>query len=65
MAVRLFAPSEQDSRYDASANPMSDKPDSDDEMRAESDFSRGVRNRYADRLKSGSNVVVLEPDMTA
>ena len=34
------------------------------EMRAEYDFSKGVRGRYAKRLaKDRSNVVVLEPDI--
>jgi hypothetical protein len=34
------------------------------EMRAEYDFSKGVRGKYHKRLlKEGSNVVVLEPDV--
>lgn len=33
------------------------------ELRAEYDFSRGVRGKYARRYQSGSNVVVLEPDV--
>lgn len=33
------------------------------EPRAEYDFSRGVRGKYARRYQSGSNVVVLEPDV--
>lgn len=33
------------------------------EMRAEYDFSRGVRGKYARRYAQGSNVVVLEPDV--
>ncbi|MCC6196672.1 MAG: hypothetical protein IT518_19635, partial [Burkholderiales bacterium] len=33
-------------------------------MRAEYDFSKGVRGKYAKRLgKEGSNVVVLDPDV--
>jgi hypothetical protein len=36
-----------------------------DEMRAEYDFSGGVRGKYADRFAKGSNVVVLEPDVAA
>ncbi len=45
---------------------MSDKPDPDeDTMRDEYDFSKGVRGKYAERLKEGSNVVVLEPDIAA
>lgn len=33
------------------------------EMRPEYDFSGGVRGKYAARLRKGSNVVVLEPDV--
>jgi len=32
-------------------------------MRAEYDFSRGVRGRYAGRFAEGSNVIVLDPDV--
>ncbi len=32
-------------------------------MRAEYDFSGGVRGKYAQRYAAGSNVVVLEPDV--
>jgi hypothetical protein len=33
------------------------------EMRPEYDFSRGVRGKYATQFRSGTNVVVLEPDV--
>ena len=33
------------------------------EMRAEYDFSRGVRGKYARRFAQGTNVVVLESDV--
>jgi len=33
------------------------------EMRAEYDFSKGVRGKYAKRFAEGSNVVVLDPDV--
>jgi hypothetical protein len=33
------------------------------EMRAEYDFSRGVRGKYARRYGQGTNVVVLEADV--
>jgi hypothetical protein len=33
------------------------------QMLDEYDFSHGVRGKYADRYKEGSNVVVLEPDV--
>ena len=32
-------------------------------MRAEYDFSKGVRGKYADRFLAQSNVVVLDPDV--
>ena len=34
-------------------------------MRAEYDFSGGVRGKYAKAFARGSNVVVLEPDLVA
>jgi hypothetical protein len=36
-----------------------------DEMRAEYDFSGGVRGKYARRYAEGTNVVVLDPDVAA
>lgn len=33
-----------------------------DEMRAEYDFSKGVRGKYAKQYAEGTNVVVLDPD---
>jgi hypothetical protein len=35
----------------------------DDKMRAEYDFTGGVRGKYAKRYADGSNVVVLDPDV--
>ncbi len=35
------------------------------EMRAEYDFSGGVRGKYAKSFARGSNIVVLEPDIAA
>ena len=32
-------------------------------MRAEYDFSRGQRGKYARRYAQGANVIVLEPDV--
>ena len=29
------------------------------------DWSKAVRGRYADRMKDGSNIVLLEPDVQA
>lgn len=34
-------------------------------MRAEYDFSQGVRGKYLARLRRGSNVVVLDADVAA
>ena len=34
-----------------------------DTMRAEYDFSRGVRGKHAAKYAEGTNVVVLEPDV--
>jgi hypothetical protein len=36
-----------------------------DEMRAEYDFSKGVRGKHAARYAAGTNVVVIEPDVAA
>jgi len=35
------------------------------EMRAEYDFSGGVRGKYADRYRLGVNVILLEPEVAA
>jgi hypothetical protein len=35
-----------------------------DEMRAEYDFSGGVRGKYVDRYRRGTNVVLLDPELT-
>ena len=37
----------------------------DVEMRAEYDFSGGVRGKYARRFAKGTNLVLLEPDIAA
>ncbi len=34
-------------------------------MRAEYDFSGGVRGKYADRYRLGVNVILIEPEMVA
>jgi hypothetical protein len=36
----------------------------DDTMRAEYDFSGGVRGKYDEQFRKGSNVVVLDPDVS-
>jgi hypothetical protein len=35
----------------------------DDEMRAEYDLRGGIRGKYYQRYKEGTNVVLLEPDL--
>jgi len=37
----------------------------EDDIRAEYDFSGGVRGRYYERSRQGSNLVLLEPDVAA
>jgi hypothetical protein len=32
-------------------------------MRKEYDFSKGIRGKYARKYKSGTNIVVLDPDV--
>jgi len=34
-------------------------------MRPEYDFSGGVRGKYANRYRKGTNVVLLDPDVAA
>jgi hypothetical protein len=34
-------------------------------MRPEYDFSRGVRGKYVDRYRKGTNVVLLDPEVAA
>jgi hypothetical protein len=38
-------------------------PSERDEPLPEYDFSRGVRNKYAERYRAGTNLVLLEPDV--
>ena len=40
-------------------------PDDSDDMRAEYDFSGGVRGRHFEAYRAGTNVVFLEPDLVA
>ena len=35
----------------------------DTEMRAEYDFSKGIRGKYYKKFMKGTNVVVLDPDV--
>jgi hypothetical protein len=34
-----------------------------DEIRAEYDFSKGVKNPYAAKFRKGSNVVLIDPEL--
>ncbi len=34
-------------------------------MRAEYDFSKGVRGKYFDSFKQGTNLILLEPDLAS
>ena len=35
------------------------------EMREEYDFSQGVRGKYYDRYREGTNVILLDPDVAS
>jgi hypothetical protein len=35
----------------------------EEKMRPEYDFSAGIRGKYVDRFRSGTNVILLEPDV--
>lgn len=39
--------------------------ESTDDMRPEYDFSGGVRGKYVQRFREGTNIIVLEPDVAA
>ena len=41
------------------------KPLSDDDLRPEYDFTGGVRGKYAARYAQGTNIVRLDPDVSA
>lgn len=41
------------------------KTSPDEEMRPEYDIRGGVRGKYYERYKQGTNVVLLEPDVAA
>ncbi|MFQ6030563.1 MAG: hypothetical protein ACE5Q6_24080 [Dehalococcoidia bacterium] len=43
--------------------PREPRDDSDAEILEEYDFSEGTRGKYAKRYESGSNFVVLDPDV--
>lgn len=39
------------------------KPDDDDELLPEYDLTGGVRGKYVERYRQGTNVVLLDPDV--
>ena len=41
----------------------STSPEDDDEMLPEYDFAGGVRGKYVERYRQGTNVVLLDPDV--
>ena len=43
---------------------MNNKNTDSDQMRPEYDFTGGVRGKYAARYAEGSNVVVVDPDLS-
>jgi hypothetical protein len=43
----------------------STKPDQDDEMLPEYDLTGGIRGKYVERYREGTNVVLLDPDVAA
>ncbi|MEG3438460.1 hypothetical protein V0288_15115 [Pannus brasiliensis CCIBt3594] len=45
---------------------MENNPELEDDLRPEYDFSRmkgGVRGKYVDRYRAGTNLVLLDPDV--
>lgn len=47
---------------------MADKTNYDDELRSEYDLAAlkdGVRGKYAEKYQTGTNLVLLEPDVAA
>lgn len=41
-----------------------EKKMADKEMLAEYDFSGGIRGKYAKKYKEGTNLIILDPDIT-
>lgn len=42
---------------------MNTKPNEDEEMLEEYDFTGGVRGKYVDRVARRQNLIILEPDV--
>lgn len=52
----------QRTQNDESMKKASNKPD-DDEMRPEYDLRGGVRGKYYERYRKGTNLILLDPDV--
>src|SRR5712691_13565994 len=66
--IRIIIARPATRRRAVSVRPMKKtvKPsDSSDDLRPEYDFSGGVRGKYAQRFREGTNIVVLDPDVAA
>jgi hypothetical protein len=44
---------------------MKPDDDDDDQMLSEYDLTGGMRGKYAERYRQGTNVVLLDPDVAA
>ena len=55
--------SEQGSRKNVEPMKKANEDQSKDELRAEYDFSKGVRGKYYQRYRQGTNLVLLESDL--
>jgi hypothetical protein len=44
------------------AHPVNEE-NTQNQRRSEYDFENGIRDRYAERYREGSNVVLLDPDL--
>jgi hypothetical protein len=42
---------------------MSDKPDPQEQMLGEYDFSKGVRGKYSERYAQGRNLILVDSDL--
>jgi hypothetical protein len=59
----IFVSSAREWRADENEGVMKKVREQSNEMLPEYNFSQGVRGKYARRYATGSNVVVLEPDV--
>jgi hypothetical protein len=64
MASESSAPAEQPGARERHMSPKR-KPDDEDDLLPEYDFSGAVRGKYYERYRQGTNVVLLDPDVAA